>query len=208
MKTLFSKLSLVQWAAIILIIIGLAFMIPKGIGMVESIKEARYAIENDFAAGNLDPALIRPWMSIRYISAAYAVPQDYLFTKLGITPGKDTSLIAVERLSTERRFNMRNKQFIMIPKVQQAILDYRANPVSPGLIERQVEDWMTIQYIANSTGIKAEDLMAAVNLPAEGNLNKPIGFLADELKFSGGKNALIGALQTYLVQNGKVPAQP
>ena len=183
-------------------------MIPKGLGMFESIKEAQYAVKNNFSAGNLDPALIRPWMSIRYISSAYAVPQEYIFTQLGVQPGKDTSLIAIERLDKTRRFSMRNKTFTMIPKVQKAIVDYRANPVATGLIEQRAEDWMTIQYIANSTGVSADEIMKAIGLPVDGNLNKPLGFLSDEQKFTGGKNALLKAVNDFLTAQGKVPAQP
>ena len=208
MKKILNKFTPVQWIAIALIVIGLAFMIPKGLGMFDTLKEVRYAQENDFAAGNLDPELIRPWMSIRYISAAYAVPQEDLFKALGITPGKETSLIAVERLAKGQRFSMRNKQPIMLPKVRQAILDYRANPVVTGLIERQVEDWMTVQYIANSTGITAEEIMAQVGLPAAGNLNKPLGFLSDEQNYEGGPSALLKAIQAIVDAQGQKPAAP
>jgi hypothetical protein len=82
MKKLIEKLksvSKVQWLALALIIIGVAIMIPKAKGMLEFYKEAQYATENHFHDGNVSPDLIRPWMSIRYVSVAYAVPQKIHF---------------------------------------------------------------------------------------------------------------------------------
>jgi hypothetical protein len=85
-------------AGCILDVIGMVIMIPRAIGTFNFSKEARYAAEHDFAAGNLSPDLLRPWMSIRYISVAYAVPQAYLFDAANITPGKETSMLSLDRL--------------------------------------------------------------------------------------------------------------
>ena len=54
------SISKVQWLAVALIIVGVAIMIPKAMGMVEFYKESRYAAEHDFSAGNLSPDLIAP----------------------------------------------------------------------------------------------------------------------------------------------------
>ncbi len=74
------SLSKIQWLALTLILLGLVIMIPKAKGMFDFYKEVRYAQKNNFAAGNPSPSLIRPWMSLRYIAAAYAVPQQYLWS--------------------------------------------------------------------------------------------------------------------------------
>src|SRR5215510_7854049 len=99
MSTLIEKiksLSRVQWIAIVLILFGVGIMIPKAIGMFEFPKEVKFAIEHNFAAGNPSTDLLRPWMTIRYISAAYAVPQQYLFDATHIQPRRETSLIGLD----------------------------------------------------------------------------------------------------------------
>jgi hypothetical protein len=208
MKKLTSKLTPIQWLAVALILIGVAIMIPKGKGMLDFSKEARYAAENHFADGNLSPDLLRPWMSIQYIAAAYAVPQQYLFDAAGIHPHKETSMIGINRLNQQMGLGKVDDQPALMKTISAAILAYRANPVATGLLERLVEDWMTVQYIANSTGIPAETLFSAINLPAEGNANKPLGFLSQEMKYPGGPKALAAALQKIVDAQGVKPVQP
>jgi hypothetical protein len=210
MKALFEKirsLNRVQWLALLLIVIGVAIMIPKGRGMAEFSREAQFAAENDFAAGNPSTDLLRPWMTIRYIAAAYAVPQEYLFDATQIQPKRETSFIAVNRLNQQMQLGQVNGEPALLGTIRTAIEAYRANPVSPGLLERHVEEWMTVQYIANSTGIPAEELFAA-GIPAEGNAYKPLGFLSDELNYPGGEPALAAALQTLVDEKGVKPEIP
>jgi hypothetical protein len=208
MKKLFSKLTPVQWLAIALIIIGIAIMIPKGRGMVDFSKEVRYAQENNFAAGNVSPDLIRPWMSIRYISVACAVPQKYLFDSTNIQPGKETSMIAISRLNQQLRLGQVNGQPALMKTIHDAIVEYRAHPIVTGLIEKHVEDWMTVQYIANSSGIPALVIFDEIGVPAEGNAFKPLGFLAKEVNYSGGPKALIAAIQKIVDAQGVKPIMP
>jgi len=195
MKKVFAKLTAVQWLAVALILIGIAIMIPKARGLFEFSKEARYAAEHDFAAGNLSPDLIRPWMSIRYIAAAYAVPQQYLFEAAKIQPRKETSMVSLSRLNQQLNQGQVNGEPALAQTIRAAILAYRAHPVATGLLEQHVEDWMTMQYIANSTGLPVETLFEAVNLPVEGNANLPLDFLSRETHYPGGTRALIAALQ-------------
>jgi len=208
LKKLYSKLTPIQWLAIILMIIGVAIMIPKARGMLDFYKEGRYAAEHNFTAGNLSPDLIRPWMSISYIAAAYAVPQQYLLDAAGITPRKETSMIGIDRLNKRMNLGQVNNQPALLKTIREAILAYRANPVVTGLLERHVEHWMTILYISNSTGIPTETIFSAINIPAEGNANKPLGFLSDEMKYSGGEKALINAVQKVVDAQGVKPVQP
>jgi hypothetical protein len=78
------SLSKIQLLAMILIVIGLILVVDYGARSVRSFREMQYARENGFFEGNPDPAAIRPWMNMQYVAVVYAVPQEYLFSELGI----------------------------------------------------------------------------------------------------------------------------
>jgi hypothetical protein len=202
------SISKVQWLAVALIVIGLAIMIPKARGMFDFYKEVRYATENDFAAGNLSPDLLRPWMSIRYIAVAYAVPQKYIFDAANIQPKKETSMIGINRLNRQMGLGQVDGNPALLKSIRKAILAYRANPVVTGLIEQHVEGWMTVQYIANSSGIPAETIFQAVGIPMDGNAYKPLDFLSDEVNYSGGPKNLAAAIQKVVDAQGVKPVMP
>ena len=208
MKKIYNLLTPIQWLAIVLIIVGIAIMIPKAKGMFDFYKETRYAAENDFAAGNLSPNLIRPWMSLSYIAAAYAVPQQYLYDTANINPKKETSMMGINRLNQRMNLGAIDGQPALLKTIRAAILAYRENPVATGLLEKEVDDWMTMQYIANSTGVPVETFFNAVNMPTAGNAYKPLGFLSDEIKYSGGKKALIAEVQKIVDAQGVKPVNP
>jgi hypothetical protein len=211
MKNLIEKLksiSKIQVVAVVLIVVGLAIMIPKARGMFDFYKEARYATENNFSAGNLSPDLLRPWMSIRYISVAYAVPQKYLFESLKIQPGKETSMIALNRLNSQMGLGKVDGQPVLMKTIRESIVEYRTHPVVTGLIEQHVEDWMSVQYIANSSGIPALVIFQEVGIPYEGNAFKPLGFLSDQVNYAGGPRALCAAIQKIVDAQGVKPIQP
>jgi len=211
MKNLLEKLkaiSWVQWLAIALIVIGIAIMIPKAKGMLDFYKEVKYAQENNFAAGNLSPDLLRPWMSLRYVAAAYAVPQEYLYDAIGLQPRKETSMLGINRLNSQLGLGKVDGQPALLKTVREAIVEYRAHPVVSGMVERDVEDWMTIQYIANSSGIPALVIFEEVGIPADGNAFKPLGFLSDEVNYTGGPKALIAAIQKVVEAQGLRPVHP
>ena len=205
MKKLISKLTPVQWLAVALILVGVAIMIPRAKGMFDFYKEARYASENNFADGNLSPELLRPWMSIRYIAVAYAVPQQYLFDSLKIQPKKETSMIGINRLNQQMGLGKVDGQPVLLTTVRESILEYRAHPVVTGLIEKHVEDWMTMQYIANSSGVPALVIFEKIGIPANGNAFKPLGFLSDQVNYPGGTKALIAAVQKIVDAQGVKP---
>ncbi len=211
MKNLIEKIksiSKVQILAVILVIAGLAIMVPKARGMFEFYKEVRYAADNNFAAGNLSPDLLRPWMSIRYIAVAYAVPQKYLYDALGIRPKKETSMIAINRLNRQAGQGKANGNPELMGAIREAIVAYRANPVATGLIEQRVEDWMTVQYIANSAGIPAEAIFQETGIPLAGNAYKPLDFLGDEVDYQGGPKALVAAIQEIVDAQAVKPVTP
>jgi hypothetical protein len=211
MKNLINKIksiSRVQLFAIILIIVGISIMIPKGLGMFEFYKEVKYANDNNFRAGNLSPDLLRPWMTIRYIAVAYAIPQEYLLKAANIQPKEENSMIALNRLNSNMKLGKTNTGPEMMNTIKRAIIAYRANPVVTGLIERNVSDWMSVQYIANSTGIPAEGIFKQLGISKEGNAYLPLGFLSDTVNFQGGPKALVAALQKIVDSQGVQPVQP
>lgn len=208
MKKLISKLTPIQWLAAALIIIGVALMISKAQGMLEFYREANYATKNEFHQGNVSPDLLRPWMSIRYLSVAYAVPQAYLFDALDIQPKKETSMLSISRLNQQMKLGKVNDEPALMESVRKAILAYRAHPVATGLIERKVEGWMTVAYIANSTGIPAETILQAAGLPLESNAYDTLGFLKDKVSYPGGEKALLAAIQKIVDEQGIKPVQP
>lgn len=185
----------VYLAAAGLIVLGLALMVPRGLRMLDFVQEARFAAAHNFQAGHPSPDLLRPWMTLRYVAAAYAVPQAYLFDALGIQPRKETSLLSISRLNQMQRLGQVDGQPALLGQVRAAILQYQAAPVVTGLLERQVEDWMTIQYLANSTGLSPELFFQELGVPADGHAYQPVGFLSDVLDYPGGPPALAQALQ-------------
>lgn len=209
MKKLISKLSPVQWLAMALIVVGVAIMIPKARGMLDFYKEARYAEEHHFADGNLSPDLLRPWMSLRYIAAAYAVPQQYLYKAIGVQPRPETSMLGLNRLNSQLGLGKVDGQPALMKTVREAIVEYRAHPVVTGFLEREVADWMTVQYIANSSGIPALIIFDEIGVPADGNTFKPLGFLSDQVNYPGGPKALIAAVQEVVDAQGiKIKIEP
>lgn len=208
MNNLIGKLksiSKVQIVAVILIVIGLAIMIPKAKGMLNFYKEARYATDNDFAAGNPSPDLLRPWMSIRYIAVAYGVPQKYLFDTANIQPHRESSMVSLNRLNRQLGLGQIDGQPAVMNIIRDAIISYRASPVATGMIEQHVEGWMTVQYIANSTGIPAETLLAETGITLDRNAFKPLDFLCNEVKYPGGPKALVAVLQKVVDEQGIKP---
>jgi hypothetical protein len=53
-----------------------------------------------------------------------------------------------------------------------------------------------------------ETIFAGIDLPAEGNANKPLGFMSDEMNYPGGPKALVAAVQKVLDDLGVEPAHP
>lgn len=188
-----------------LIAVGLVIMIPKGKALLELSKEAHYAIENNFESGNPSLDLLRPWMTLRYIASNYAVPQKYLFEACGIPARKESSEISISRLNNIMRLGDQDGMPALLFKIRAAIQQYRDHPVVTGLLERHAEDWMTVEYIASSTGIPAETLLSEINLPVEGNRYVPLGPLSDRLKYTGGVQGLEAALQKVIDSH---PVQP
>lgn len=202
------SLNKIQIISLIIIALGVALIIPRITGMASIYKEAEFAFENNFAEGNVSPDLLRPWMTIRYISTSYAVPQAYIFEATNIQPRKETTLISLKRLNQQMQLGEVDGEPVLVNKMREIILSYRANPIATGLIEQEVQEWMTIQYVANSTGISADAILEHAGIPIEGNAYFPIGYLSDITNYKGGKTALIASVQEIVDEQGIKPLIP
>jgi hypothetical protein len=213
-KRLLTSRYAVLFVAIVLIVFGVFAMVRYTRGALDAYRVMEYARANDFDAGNVDPALIRPWMNLRFVAVAYAVPQEYFLEELGIHPpegrggppdgppgGRDDrefTQASLDRLNERLRLGNTNGEPALLPILRAAILRYRENPVATGMTERGVRPWMNMQYIANSTGIPIEAFFEAVGVPSEGNAYIPLERLADELQLEGGLESLMDAVRLVI----------
>jgi len=204
MFSFIKSISKLQILAIVLVLIGLGLVIFFGIRTVRSYKELTYIQQEGLDVGTADLDAIRPWMTPKFVAVAYAVPQEYIFAELGIPFDRWNSNEALGELNKEFDFGKPpdKESMIIIDKVRAAIEKYRENPVPTGL-EGDVRAWMSIQYIANSAGVPAEYIFEKIDVLAEGNENKPLDRLDEELHYPGGRRALVEAVQNALNQYGE-----
>ena len=203
-KNLLTKirtLSLVKILAIFLVFIGLGLVIVFGLRSIQSFRMLQYAQEQGFFESEPDPTAIRPWMTMRYIAVAYTVPQEYLFASLDIPFDRRNSNESLAHLNREFGFGRspRGEYPAIMDRIIEAIEQYRANPVTTGL-EADVRPWMSIQYIANSTGVPAQFIFEQIGLTQNDTTFLPLEQLADEMKFPGGLRSLVEAVQQALTQ--------
>lgn len=193
--------SLTRWQilAIVLVVVGLGLVIFFGIRSYRSFKAMQYIQEQGLDVGTADVDAIRPWMPIRFIAVAYAVPQEYIFAELDIPFDQRESNDTLSHLNQKYDFGRpaERGEPPILDKVREAILAYRANPVVTGL--QDVRSWMSIRYIANSTGVPEEYIFEQIGLPAAGNESKPLDRLDHEFKF-GGRQEIVEAVREALAQ--------
>jgi hypothetical protein len=193
----------IRWRLILpiaLIALGLVLTTYFGLRAGRSFRELRYIHEQGLDRGTAGVDAIRPWMSLRFVAVAYAVPEEYLYSALDIP---------FDRRKADRPLGMLNRDYVLgeapnsqapdgrepaiLPKARAAITAYRADPVATGL--RDVRPWMSIRYIANTSGVPEADILAQLDIPSDGDIDahasKPLDILADELKYPGGLRALI-----------------
>ncbi len=182
--------------AFILIMVGLMVMVNYGFGMFNAYRAMEFARANHFADGNVDPNLIRPWMNIRYVAVAYTVPEEFLFSELAIPMEERNSKVSLDKLNDQffERQGTRGHLLIM-DKLQEAILKYRQNPVPTGLKKNGVRVWMSIQYIANSTGIPPEYIFKKIGISMDSKAYLPLDAIDKEAHYEGGLQALEQAIQ-------------
>lgn len=191
------SISRIQILAVVLIVLGVALVIHFGRGAFYAYRAMEYARSHGFDAGNPDPDHIRPWMNIRYVAVAYAVPQEFLFSELGLPMERRNSQTPLFRLNTEFGFgrSAQSPRPAIVDKMREAILKYRADPVTTGLREGGVRPWMSVQYISNSTGIPPAYILEQIGLPIVDNAFMPLEYLSEETGYEGGTRALVATVQ-------------
>jgi hypothetical protein len=190
---------------IAVIAIGLAVAAFFGARSLRSFRELQYIRQQGLDRGTASVDAIRPWMTIRFIAVAYAVPEEYMYSLLAIPFDQRNPNRALGELNRDYHLGQvpNSTNLVIVQKAKDAITEYRKNPVATGL--RDVRPWMSIRYIANSTSIPEADIFAAIGLPAAGNENKPLDFLAPEQHYKGGPRALAEAIQNALRQRKAIP---
>jgi hypothetical protein len=194
------SLTKLQILAIVLVVVGLFLVVHFGTRSYRSFREMQYIRAQGLDVGIADVEAIRPWMTIRFIAVAYAVPQEYLFAELGIPFEQRNSNDDLGHLNRKYDFGRpeNEQEPPILDRVRQAILQYRANPVATGLKE-DVRPWMSVRYIANSTGIPEEYIFEQIGIPAAGNEGKPLDRLDHEFHF-GGRRDIVEAVREALAQ--------
>jgi hypothetical protein len=190
---------------IAVIAVGLAIAAFFGVRSVRSFRELQYIRQQGLDRGTASVDAIRPWMTIRFAAVAYAVPEEYLYSALEIPFNRrnaDQSLGELNRIY-EMGLTPNSTELVIIDKTRAAIKEYQANPVATGL--RDVRPWMSVRYIANSTGVPEGDIFAALGLPSTGNESKPLDLISRELHYPGGPRGLVEAIQSVLAQRKATP---
>jgi hypothetical protein len=192
---------LLHWRtlAVILIVLGLALTVRYGIRALRSYREFEYMRAEGLDRGTASLEAIRPWMTVRYVAVAYAVPEEYIFAQLEIPYNRRNSQETLGQLNREYEMGLApsGDYPLIINRVALAIRDYRADPVPTGL--RDIRPWMTIRYIANSTGVPESYLLEQLGLDAARAAQldaavRPLDQLGPELRLPGGPEALFRRL--------------
>jgi hypothetical protein len=191
--------------ALALIAVGLLIAGFFAMRAVRSFRTLQYIRQQGLDQGTASVGAIRPWMTIRFVAVAYAVPEEYLYSALEIP---------FERRSRDQSLGELNRiyglghvpgsiEFVSVQKARDAVTAYRKNPVATGL--RDVRPWMSVRYVANSAGVDEARIFAAIGLPAAGNENKPLELLSKEQRYPGGPRALAEAVGAALEQIEAAP---
>lgn len=187
------------------IVLGLVIVGFFGLRSVRTFRQLQYIHQQGLDRGVASTDAIRGWMTVRFVAVAYAVPEEYLYSKLGVPfqqRNPDRTLGAINR--EENLGQSPNGQYpAIVDQVRESITEYRQNPVATGL--RDVRPWMSIRYIANSSGVPEQTIFAAIGVPASGNESKPLDLLSKERQYPGGPRALVDAVQKALTQPKATP---
>lgn len=201
-----AKLARRRWLlATLLVVLGLGITVYFGVRAVRSFQQLRYIHEQGLDRGTASIEAIRPWMTIRFVAVAYAVPEEFLYSQLEIPFQRRNADRALGELNRDYDLGLSpgSTELVIIDKVKTAIKEYRANPVATGL--RDVRPWMSVRYIANSTGVPVEYIFQQIGLPMDGNADKPLDLLSDELHYRGGPRDLADDIQRALNEYQETP---
>lgn len=187
------------------IALGVAIAAYFGIRTVNSARQLQYIHRQGLDRGTASVDAIRPWMTVRFIAVAYAVPEEYIYSALEIPFDQRNADQSLGELNKQYQLgnSPTNNELVIVDKAKAAITAYRQNPVVTGL--RDVRPWMSIHYIANSTGVSAQAIFDAIGIPAAGNQDKPLDLLGREQHFPGGPKAIVDAVTAALAQRKDTP---
>ena len=191
--------------AIAAIVLGLGVAGFFGVRSMQSFRQLQYIRQQGLDRGTASVDAVRPWMTIRFIAVAYAVPEEYLYSALAIPFDRrnaDQSLGELNRIYQLGQVP-NSTELAIVDKARAAITEYRKNPVVTGL--RDVRPWMSVHYIANSTGVPESEIFTAIGMPPAGNEDKPLDLLSQEQHYRGGPRALAEAIQNALAQRKAAP---
>ncbi|OQY42844.1 MAG: hypothetical protein B6242_15695 [Anaerolineaceae bacterium 4572_78] len=154
--------------------------------------------------GITDVSAIRPWMTVRYIAIAYAVPEEYILYELNIPYDRRNLDRDLVELNLRFDFGEWEKSSgnppPVVRAVQEAIEAYQQTPVATGIDE--IDKWMTVHYISNAAGVPQEYIFEKIGIPAEGNEDV---FLHDLRKIYHGdirfEEAIYKAIDEYHIEN-------
>lgn len=239
--------------AILIVILGLWLMSFFGTRTLRAYRELEYAREQGLLNGTASVDAIQPWMTIRYIAVAYAVPEEYIYAKLDIPFDRRSERDPIGRIGRQRRDvgppadeagsegappdewngelpdDPRAGRDAIVEQMREIILAYRENPVAPGL--RDIRSWMSLAYIANSTGVPVDYLIETLDnmaqqiqatefagradappglraqLDTEENRYKPLDVLSDELHYPDGPRRLEEIIREALATYEEAPVQ-
>ncbi len=204
-----------RFVAGVLIVVGVLITAVYGVRSVRSYREFQYARESGLLDGTASVEAIRPWMTFRYVSVAYGVPEEYLFAQLEIPFERRNSNQTLGELNRIYDFGPPQPPEASDPLepeaapnppdlpltslIQDAILAYQENPVATGLDD--IRPWMTIRYVANSTGVPEAYILEQLGLTSDDNtVFKPLNLIAEEMKFEGGPRAFDDHIANILEQ--------
>jgi len=145
-----------------LMVCGLFFIGYFGWGFVRNFLLFR---TNPLKPGITNVEVIRPWMTIRYIGVAYGVPQEYIFFELDIPFDPKDSDTPLRRFNDKYEFGppSPSEGLPVLQQIKTIIQQYQSDPVATGLNE--IRPWMTIQYVANATGVPASYIFEYLDIP-------------------------------------------
>ncbi len=179
-----------------IILIGLVVTILYGVRSVRSFRQVQYIQQQGLDRGTASVDAIQPWMTIRFIAVAYAVPEEYLYSALDVAFDRRNADRPIGRIEPDRPTPTDGPPPTPIPdfgtvivaRAKAAVLSYQADPVATGLPE--VRGWMSLRYISNSGGIPLDELFVQLGLSSTLNPDKPLDLLAAETDYPGGPRGL------------------
>lgn len=189
----------IPWRRILpiaLILLGALLTVIYGLRSVRSFRQVQYIQQQGLDRGTASVDAIQPWMTVRFIAVAYAVPEEYLYSALGIPFDRRNADRPLGRIilpppdagDGPPPTPIPDFGAVLVQRAKDAVLAYRADPIATGL--REIRPWMSLRYISNSEGIPLDELFAQTGLAPSLNPDKPLDLLSEETDFPGGVRGL------------------